>query len=189
MLLIILSGNISAQIRGKSVALPSDPVIVLGTSFGEVCYQHAIARDGSRGALEDCNTALDDVTLIEPDKAATLINRGIIRNLRGDTAGALEDFNAAARFEPAASEAMANIGAMHISSRQWRDALNALDRALGGTLTLPQRAHFNRAVAREELGDLRGAFEDYAEASRLDPAWEAPQLELQRFRRTPVTGR
>ena len=55
------------------------------------------------------------------------------------------------------------------------------DRALTFNPARPERVYFNRAMAREEMGDLNGAYADYAEAAKLSPQWEQPRREMMRF--------
>src|SRR5207302_1132589 len=43
------------------------------------------------------------------------------------------------------------------------------------------KIYFNRAMAREDAGDLRGAYRDYRQASQIDPKWDRPKQELARF--------
>jgi hypothetical protein len=45
-------------------------------------------------------------------------------------------------------------------------------------------------MAREDAGDLVGAYLDYRQASQLDPAWDRPKKELARFtvvQKTPTS--
>ena len=43
------------------------------------------------------------------------------------------------------------------------------------------KIHFDRAMAREDMGDLHGAYADYAMASQLAPQWEEPKQQMARF--------
>jgi Tfp pilus assembly protein PilF len=47
----------------------------------------------------------------------------------------------------------------------------------------PHKAYLNRGVARENLGDLRGAYEDYSTALQIQPDWGPANAELARFAR------
>ena len=56
--------------------------------------------------------------------------------------------------------------------------------ALAITLGMSDRlqlAYFNRGMARENLGDIRGAYYDYKRASDLDPKFEPAREQLARF--------
>ena len=45
----------------------------------------------------------------------------------------------------------------------------------------PEKAYYNRAIAHEQLGNVRGAYFDYLKASELAPEWEQPRMQLTRF--------
>ncbi len=43
---------------------------------------------------------------------------------------------------------------------------------------------FDRALARERLGDVTGAYYDLQKAAQLNPSWDAPAKELAYFQVT-----
>jgi len=44
-----------------------------------------------------------------------------------------------------------------------------------------EKAYFNRALAREAAGDVKGAYLDYVKALQLKPEWAPAVKELARF--------
>jgi Flp pilus assembly protein TadD len=60
-------------------------------------------------------------------------------------------------------------------------ALVDINRALELGVSDPAKAHYNRALAYERMGDLKAAWLDYTKAAELDPEWDAPRTELTRF--------
>jgi hypothetical protein len=56
------------------------------------------------------------------------------------------------------------------------------DTAIAKKTRRPELAYYGRAVAHELAGQVRAAYQDYRQASRLDPKWRQPKLELARFR-------
>jgi len=56
-----------------------------------------------------------------------------------------------------------------------------IDRGLAYGPEQPEKAYFNRALAKEFLDDTKGAYLDYLKAAELAPTWTAPQVELKRF--------
>ncbi len=56
-----------------------------------------------------------------------------------------------------------------------------IDRGLALDPDQPEKAYFNRAVAKERLNDLKGAYFDYRRALELKPDWDMPKVELARF--------
>lgn len=160
----------------------NDPgvTMILGSSQARLCYEHARDANDSRVALETCDAALRG-RLSPHDEAATLANRSIVRAQRGELAEALADVEAALEVRPEMPAVHMNLGDVLMRLERWREAEDAFTRALALGFGSPQRAHFARAIAREESGDLRGAYDDFATAARLAPGWLQPKRELERF--------
>ena len=76
-----------------------------------------------------------------------------------------------------------NRGAALIQLRRYGEAIAAFTDAIGLDVQDPYKAYFNRGAAREALGDLRGAYEDYNTALEIYPDWGPANAELQRFAR------
>jgi hypothetical protein len=57
--------------------------------------------------------------------------------------------------------------------------------ALGLGVREPHKAYFNRGAAREALGDLRGAYEDYSTALKSSPIGARP---ARNWRASPAAG-
>lgn len=173
------AGPESLQSTGRAV-------MVLGNGQAQTCASHAfLAADGKMSpntAVQTCTDALAVENLSSFDQAATFNNRGVIRLSMLDEASlALEDFNAAVKIDPDLAESYVNRGAALIQAERWADAITELDRGLAMGPRQPWRAHFNRAIARESLGDVQGAYADYKKAQELKPDWERPTQELARF--------
>ncbi len=191
------SGRICAAVAGAALAggvgapalAQANATIVLGESPARVCYEHAAAGNLTAIALDDCTRAFTVAELSVHDRAATHANRALIKQARGDLDGALADLVAAARIDPSLTIAHLNLGGLHARLGQWAEARAALDR---GIALDPAGAratdYFTRAAAREELGDVVGAYADYQAAAQLDPEWELPRLELSRFQISQTDG-
>ena len=95
---------------------------------------------------------------------------------------AAADFSSAVRIQPDLAEAYTNRGNLLLQRGQYTEAKEAYDQALERSPADPAKSYYGRAIANEELGDVRAAYEDYRQASHLDPYWNAPRLELTRFR-------
>jgi len=159
----------------------SASTLVIGQSNAAACYQNALSQNTSRRAINGCDAALDADTLTRRDRAATHINRGILRHYRDDEDGALDDFQAALNLRPSMGEAYSNLALIYARRQQWSEAVEALDHGIALAPSLLHRSYFSRGVAREELGDLAGAYADFSQAAQLAPDWAAPQRELERF--------
>lgn len=168
------------------VALPlpaAAGVVVLGAGNARMCYLAAEAPGLARSDdMQRCNDAIleerSDLTRL----VSTHVNRGILRLRRGDTAGALRDFDEATRLNPNEPEAYLNRGTILLRDDQVREAIAQFDSAIERQTRRPALAYFGRAVAYEEAGNIRAAYNDYRRASELAPSWDDPRVELTRFR-------
>ena len=170
-------GAAQSRIKGANAA----QVVVLGETPAARCYQEARRGAATRDAVEVCDAAFDGA-LTSRDAVATSVNRAIILQARGAYDAALADLAEARSRAPDFAPVHFNEGAIFIALERWADAEAAFDRALALDTAEPHRAAFGRAVALEEQGDLAGAYAGYQTAAELAPEWEAPRLELGRFR-------
>lgn len=155
--------------------------VSFGPGPGRLCYESALSGAASDTALETCDAALDGPQS-RADRVATYVNRAIVRDARGDYTGALEDLEAALERVTSRPEPYVDMGIVYVHLGRWRDAEQALSKGIELGAPTPQRAYFARAIAREELGDVKGAYNDYMRASELAPDWGLPDRELRRFR-------
>lgn len=158
---------------------------VFGSGPARACFEAANTGRTDLGALMDCDTAIGGQELSARDRAATVVNRGVIHLLRRDPAKALEDFDRAISWRPDLGEAYVNRGAALILKGEYRAAVQSINRGLELGAEDPHEAYFNRAIALERLDDARGAYDDYTRAAALKPDWALPRQELARF---TVTG-
>lgn len=155
-------------------------VLAIGGLAG-ACYQDARDEVRSLDAIDNCNGALASGLGVR-DRAATLVNRGIIHMNRGDYDRALEDFDEAIATQPNLAEGHINRGAALLAQDNYADAITAINRGLELEPEEPARAYYNRGVAHEELSEIRAAYDDYRRAADMAPTWAPPRTELARFR-------
>ena len=156
-------------------------ITVLGGGSAEACSQAAMTGEMDRRFEALCTQALETEDLNSRDRAGTLVNRGVFKLRRQDFSSALRDFDAAIKQDPKLGEALVNRGAAKIGLKAPEAALVDINRALELGVSEPSKAHFNRALAYERMGDLKSAWLDYTKAAELDPEWDAPRTELTRF--------
>ncbi len=157
-------------------------VTTFGGGHGRACYEAAEMRRDARPSIQICTLALESEVLNRRDRAATLINRGIIHMRERNLASAIADYDAAIRSDSSIAEAYVNrgIALIHLGGRD-REAIDNLSRGLAMNPLRPEIALYTRGVAYEMAGDLRQAYEDYTAAAALKPDWEDPVEQLKRF--------
>ena len=159
---------------------------LMGHSLTEACSEHAQrAGEGSMApsfAVDTCTAALEEEAATPADRAATRNNRGVVLlTLMGKAEEARLEFESAASLDPGLGESYANRGAALVAEGRWREAVTEIDRALTMTLREPWKAYFNRAIAREGLSDIPGAYADFSKAGELRPGWALVETQLARF--------
>ena len=157
-------------------------VTVLGSGLGKDCYDAVKNSKKSLNSLENiCTTALLHGNLSPSNRAATYVNRGIVKMRGGDYNAALSDYNAAERLQSSQGPIYLNRGAALVYMKQFADALPEFNRAI--ELDTPDlfAAYYNRAIAKERTGDVTGAYLDFKKSLELKPDFEQAKWQLERF--------
>jgi Tfp pilus assembly protein PilF len=116
----------------------------------------------------DSMTLWSHALALDPASYIAWTNRGVVRQLAGDVAGAMVDYDAALAINPAHAEAYKDRGTARAATGQWDAALADYDVAIRLKPGYAD-AYVSRGAAREQTGDLAGALADYAQACTLDP--------------------
>lgn len=178
--------TLSFALGAASMCLAATPaqssIISIGNSLAQSCFQLARTRQSSPSALETCNRAMREEALNFDDRVATLVNRGIVHNLREEYAQAGRDFDAAIALDGAEAEAWLNKAVMFVRQGQTATAVPLIDRALALKTSKPALAYYMRGLIHEKAGNLKAAYADLVRARDLDPNWADPARELQRYR-------
>lgn len=159
-------------------------VSVIGNSAARSCFLAAESRSAaSMGVLQFCDDALHREALSDDEMVATFVNRGILKARMGNLDEAILDYDAALSRDPDEPEAYLNKGfaLLHLSESA-EQAKPMFDTAIAKKTRRPELAYYGRAVAHELAGEVRAAYHDYQQASRLNPKWRQPKEELARFR-------
>lgn len=169
-----------------ALAIPtaaSSSVVTIGGPLAVNCYKAALNRITTREAFGDCDRALAEEPLGNGDRAATLVNRGILYMIKGRDAAAEQNFQAATRIDPSEPNPWLNRGFLRLRQGNGRAALPLLERAIELRTGRPALAYYARGIAHEQVGDIRAAYRDLLTARELDPDWDAPAQELTRYKR------
>lgn len=163
-------------------------ITVIGGGMARDCYKAVeFSRVSAATAVDICQKALDHEQLSPRDRAATLVNRGILYMREGDYKRALSDYEYGLKLRPSLLEAKINIGAALYGMKRYDEAMDALNEGLK-TDSIEARAVglYNRALIWERRGDARAAYFDYKEALDLVPTFTQAAKELERFTVTEV---
>lgn len=168
-----------------AVAAPagvSAAVTIVGAGNAAACSRAAVGTIDARPGGAYCDAALKEDNLSARDRAATLVNRGIVRLRTRDRRSAMADFDQAAALEPSLGEAYANKAILLLNEGEAESAATLFTRAIDLGTEKPEIAYYGRGVANEQLGRIAAAYGDYSMAARLKPRWAEPRLELTRFK-------
>jgi tetratricopeptide (TPR) repeat protein len=157
----------------------SATTIVIGGGLAHDCYK--AAEFGRNADTTSCDRALEE-PMIAHDRAATYVNRSVLRLRDNNAAGALSDCDTSIRINSELGEAFVNRGAALMTMGRPQEAIEALSHGIALGVHKMHYAYYDRAMAREDTGDLKGAYEDYKQALALDPKFEQAQEQLKRFR-------
>ncbi len=169
----------AAVLTGTAPASAS--VLTMGSSYAESCYRSAESRIVRRSALDACDNALASEALMIDDRVGTLVNRGILRMIGGNLAGANRDFDDALALDATEPEAWLNKGIAQMKAGNSQAAVTMIDKAIQLKTTRPQVAYYARGLAHEDTGNLKAAYADLRRAQELAPDWREPMVELARY--------
>jgi tetratricopeptide (TPR) repeat protein len=157
-------------------------VSVIGGGLARQCYTAAALDLPPRlNDIAACTTSLEKEMLSRRDKAATFTNRAVLYLRQRNGALALADLDVARRLSPAIGDVEINRAAALLLIGRPQEALAAADKGLSSGPVEPWSGHYNRAVAKEMLGDAAGAYADYQAALTLKPGWQDALDQLARF--------
>lgn len=177
---IFMTAGLAALGLLATTSLSHASTMVLGNSAAATCYKLAKAKDASSSALATCDSAFEDV-LSSHDRAATYVNRGVLRFHAGNIDGAINDYKAAAALEPQLAEIYVNWGVATLHQEHGAEAVELISKGLDLSPSEPALAYYSRAVAYELSGQVTAAYKDYKKAAELAPRWDAPADQLSRF--------
>lgn len=167
-----------------TAALSVSPAAALDTIIGGMassCARDAKVGNATPETVSNCSDALLSEPLSLRDMAATRVNRGTLYLVLQDWKSAMRDFDVALKLQPEMGEAMVNRGAALLGMGQIEEAIQEITTGLKYEPELPERAYYNRALARWRMDDVRGAYFDFQKALELKPGWEDATKQLAFF--------
>ena len=150
-------------------------------SNAAACGAYAATNDAPDDAIAACTRAIEAEHLDPPSLITTRMNRGNLYLRRNDPQHAIADFDAIIAMDRRNPEARLDRGVALMMQGQPGQAVAVITEALTLGVHEPQKAYYDRAAAREALGDIRGAYEDYSTALQIAPDWGPANAEMQRL--------
>lgn len=147
-----------------------------------------------RGRLDDAERTLHEALAISPNHPEVLNNLAYVKELRGDTPGALALYEEALKSDPRQAETYFNIESLYRQSKRPAEALKTLDRLEQGRNgqiedVAPRIAYF-RGLDLLSLGDTTAALVHLEEAVKRDSTiaegWMNLSTLYRRMRRLPA---
>jgi tetratricopeptide (TPR) repeat protein len=173
-----------AGLAGVTAMIPAEAgTFSVGNSFARDCWQAAEARDHDTNAIYHCNLALEQEGLAPGDKAATLVNRGVLYMRNRNYSSAERDFNRAMATDEANPEAYLNMAITRLQKNENdTSVMPMIEKALALNTKEQALAYYSRGVLNERNGNIRQAYYDYQKAHELAPDWNEPTRDLQRYK-------
>jgi tetratricopeptide (TPR) repeat protein len=183
--IVVLAAASTLVLAPVMKASASDSVLMGSPNALQRCADaadHIVAGDVSVGkGLGFCDTAVEISRDRRDELAAAYVNRSVLRLAVGQYKGALADSDAAIHIKFIIPQAHINRGIALSAEKRNGEAVHAFTDALALNPSHPEIVYFDRAMAREDDGDTKGAYLDYRQASLLAPTWDTPKQQLARF--------
>lgn len=143
---------------------------VFGSTLARECYEAAMSGSGTGAAL--CERALAGDQMTDRDRAATLVNRGIVYNTARQLDLAVADFDAALKINPNLGEAYLNRGNAHFWQHNYAAAIADFGKAIDLKTASLDYAHYNKALAEMNVGKFEDAKADLTAALAITPGFK-----------------
>ncbi len=172
-----------AAIAGVTAMMPAEAgTFSVGNSFARDCWQAAEAKDHDTNAIYHCNLALEQEGLDSANRAATLVNRGVLYMRNRNYSMAERDFNRALRTDESNPEAWLNMAISHLRQNENdTSVMPMIEKAIALNTKEQALAYYSRAILHERNGNVRAAYADYKRAQEIAPDWDEPAEDLKRY--------
>ncbi|HPF22257.1 MAG TPA: tetratricopeptide repeat protein [Hyphomonas sp.] len=173
---------LAASLVALAVPAASAQVSVIGGGVARDCYEAALfSKVSPQEGEKICTKAIESEVMKLENRAATYTNRGVLRMRAGKYDAALADYAVAKNLKPELGAIWLNEGAAHIFRKDYATALVSLDKAIELETQDLYAAYYNRAIAKENTGDVPGAYFDFQKSLELKPDFERAEWQLSRF--------
>jgi tetratricopeptide (TPR) repeat protein len=151
---------------------------VFGMPYARACFMEATA-DGSD--IDPCDRSLQGELLGQRDRAATYVNRAVVKTNAGRLAAALRDLTHAESLRPDLGEIYASRGNILFYQSSFEEALAETDRGIERGMKKLHAAYYNRGLTLEQLGRIEEAKDAYRQSIALAPEFHLAKARLSMF--------
>jgi len=170
-------------ITGLAASSANAAISVFGNTIARTCYESALNERSRPSDIRICTEAIDDSRISGRDRVASYVNRGILHVQNGDFERAIADYDEAIELDSSEPEAYLNKALALLHQREgMAEIVDLLTAAIENGTQEPALAYYGRGVAHEMNGDVSAAYYDIRRAADIDPDWEIPARDLDRFR-------
>ena len=153
-------------------------ISVTGNHYARGCFYEAMT-DGANS--NPCDKALQVGMLVGRDRAATYVNRAVVRTNARRMAAALQDLEHAESLRPDLGEIYASRGNVFFYQNSFEEAIAEHNRGIAVGMKKLHAAHYNRGLALEQLGRIEEAKEAYRQSVAIAPEFELAKTRLGLF--------
>lgn len=178
----LIAIGFAVTLTGLSTTAHGSSVTVYGSNAdAHTCYKAAQLERATRKNLEACDDALASANLFKRDRAAVLVNRGILHKLDDNIKGAWLDYKAALKINPKLPEALANRGNLYFLAGLFDKAMADYDNAMEYGIKNQGPVRLNRAMALGWTGQDEQARAQFEDVIKRYPKWQLAQDNYQRY--------
>ena len=149
-----------------------------GTKSSDVFEGSAIIFN-SRGDSEKALIFINKAISMNPAKGGAYYNRAMILDGLNEREAAITDYSRALELDPSLEiKAVGNRAVLYLEAAKYNEAKKDLDRLI----SIDSRNYmyyYNRAYARIQMGDIKGAIDDYRQVLKMKPDDEVTKKQLQ----------
>ncbi len=159
----------------------TQPALVLGETPASDCLAAARSTIVMPDDVEACEHAIENLRLPRTDRAASLVNYGIVLRKRGRSVDAVAAYDRAVALTPDLAEAYLNRSAALVELGRTEAALADIEQALALGPLMPHVAYYNRSLIYELQDELALAYRDLQQAVALQPDYTPALTALERY--------
>jgi len=158
--------------------------IKAGTPRADV-FEGAGCIYGNRGDYNNALLCLNKAIQMKPTKGSAYFNRAFTLSNLNRNKEAIKDYNQALRYAPENTfETISNRYMLFLRTGEFKEAIQDLDYLI----SVDKKnfiLYYNRALAKQQLGDREGAVSDYKKVLELQPDDQLSKDQLQKLQNLP----